>query len=174
MAATTTFTRPDSWPSGLIAEWSLKCPGCGSSNDVEVQITTYVTITEMGSDTVDDTHEYDDTSPARCGACGYRDDFAGFHAFPDGITTAGPIWFDWTDAGGNVGSARWGDQPADRINTTLQSLHQYWPGIRATVEGGADGITITVDPAWADNVTTLIDAAIGSMGEVLGAPDTVV
>ncbi|WP_197028080.1 hypothetical protein, partial [Gordonia alkanivorans] len=99
-----TFTRPDSWPAGLIGEWLLQCPACDSSDDVTVETSVYVRISEDGSEPVDNVHEYDDTSPAQCTNCGHREDFGGFRAFPSALETAGPVWFEWTAADGGLGS----------------------------------------------------------------------
>jgi hypothetical protein len=158
----------------LIGEWLLQCPGCGSHADVEVEVGIYVRIFEDGSEPVDGTHEFGGTSPARCGACAYRDDFAAFRAFPAAVDTGGPVWFTWTDADGSVGSARWGTKTAQQISEVLDRLAAFWPGIDVTVAGVADGVTITTAEEWARDagVDELIDEVNTVLNAMLGRPDT--
>jgi hypothetical protein len=55
-----------------------RCPKCGSEDHVEVVAQIWVRMTQDGSDANHSDHEYEDESPARCGACGYTGKFGDF------------------------------------------------------------------------------------------------
>ena len=123
---------------------------------------------------IDGVYDYDQTSPARCGSCCYRDDLAAFTAIPTDLSTPGPLVFDWQNSEGEpAGSASWERVPADQLNETLQRMKQYWPGIMVTVEGGPDGVTMSTDPLWAPSVPALADQVAATLVDALGEPDTV-
>lgn len=172
MTSPTPFIRPEQWPGGLIGEWLLQCPSCGSHDNVEVEVKLVVRILEEGSDPVDGHHEFDGTSPAQCGACTHRDNFDAFRAFPDTTDSPGPVWFEWADAAGECGSARWRTRPAETITRVLDMMAEFWPGVTVTVEGGPDGVTVITDEQWAASAPRLIGLVFERLEIALGQPDT--
>jgi hypothetical protein len=58
----------------MIDYFHLRCPECGSSDQIDVNASIWARVTNDGTDpnlSKDGTHEWDDDSPARCAACGH-------------------------------------------------------------------------------------------------------
>lgn len=60
----------------MIDEMGMMCPRCGEKRRLAVQIETWAVITDGGTDTYhddcpDSSHEWGDSSPCRCAACGW-------------------------------------------------------------------------------------------------------
>jgi hypothetical protein len=59
--------------------YGTQCPKCRSFGPFEVVVSMRVLLHDDGSDYAEDsTIEYDDDSPAKCCACGYRGKFGTF------------------------------------------------------------------------------------------------
>jgi hypothetical protein len=76
--------------------FNLRCPKCGSSDEIDVSAHIWARITEEGTDTdlaKDGNHEWDDDSHARCAACSHSGkvtDFRQNEYMAYVRTTAGP------------------------------------------------------------------------------------
>ena len=58
----------------MIDYFHLRCPECGSSDQIDVNASIWARVTNDGTDpnlSKDGSHEWDDDSPARCAACGH-------------------------------------------------------------------------------------------------------
>lgn len=52
-------------------EWGLACPGCGSDEHLQVELSIMAKLTPDYTDTVSDDHIWDQTSYMRCENCGH-------------------------------------------------------------------------------------------------------
>lgn len=66
--------------TNCLAGW--RCPKCGYRHSFDVQVTTWVTVTDDGSDfsKLNGEREYDDRSAATCNACGHEGVVSEFRA----------------------------------------------------------------------------------------------
>ena len=52
----------------------MRCPKCGDEDRLDIQATIWIRVYEDGTDADaagDGNHDYEPSSPALCGACGY-------------------------------------------------------------------------------------------------------
>lgn len=60
-------------PDTVAESWNMRCPKCGSDEEIRIQCTTWVDLLPEGTDN-DGDHVWDEKSPAYCGACDYGAD----------------------------------------------------------------------------------------------------
>jgi len=76
--------------------FDLRCPKCGSTDEIDISAPIWARVTDDGTDTdlsKNDGHEWHDDSPARCAACGHSGkvgDFQQNEYMAYFRTTAGP------------------------------------------------------------------------------------
>ena len=76
--------------------FDLRCPKCGSTDEIDVSASIWARVTHDGTDpnsSKDGDHEWGDDSPARCAACGHFGKVTGFRQdeyMAHFRTTAGP------------------------------------------------------------------------------------
>jgi hypothetical protein len=62
-------------------QFNMRCPKCGSEDQIEIAATVWVLLTADGTDadqTADGSHWWEDESPARCNACDHQDTVKAF------------------------------------------------------------------------------------------------
>lgn len=51
--------------------WEMECPNCNGGDDIEVQVSMWITLTKDGSVVNQGDHEWDSDSLCHCGNCGH-------------------------------------------------------------------------------------------------------
>lgn len=67
-----------------MGDFARVCPKCGEYEQVEVKVSTWITIHDQQRSRYDGDIEYDDDSLAECMGCGWRGTYGGLEGIDDG------------------------------------------------------------------------------------------